>query len=34
VSLDRRVLSDWAAFEKQFGIVKEEPDVEETFPVR
>ena len=34
VSLDRRVLHDWAAFEKQFGILKEEPDVEQTFPLR
>ena len=34
VSLDRRVLHDWAAFEKQFGITKEEPDVDQTFPLR
>ena len=34
VSLDRRVLDGWAAFEKQFGILKEEPDVEQTFPLR
>ena len=34
VSLDRRVLDGWAAFEKQFGITKEEPDVDQTFPLR
>jgi NitT/TauT family transport system substrate-binding protein/putative hydroxymethylpyrimidine transport system substrate-binding protein len=34
VSLDRRVLDGWAAFEKQFGIVKEEPDVDQAFPLR
>jgi len=34
ISLDRPQLEEWAAFEKQFGILKEEPDVERTFPVR
>ena len=34
ISLDRRVLDDWAAFEKQFGILKEEPDVQRTFRLR
>jgi NitT/TauT family transport system substrate-binding protein/putative hydroxymethylpyrimidine transport system substrate-binding protein len=34
VSLDRRVLDGWAAFDAQFGILREEPDVEQTFPLR
>jgi len=34
ISLDRPQLEEWAAFEKQFGILKEEPDVEQVFPVR
>jgi len=34
VSLDRRVLDGWAAFDAQFGILRERPDVEETFPLR
>jgi putative hydroxymethylpyrimidine transport system substrate-binding protein len=34
VSLDRRVLDGWAAFEKQFGILKEEPDVHQAFRLR
>jgi hypothetical protein len=34
VSLDRRVLDDWAAFEQQFGILRERPDVEQTFRLR
>ena len=34
VSLDRRALDGWAAFDKQFGILNEEPDVEQTFRLR
>ncbi len=34
VSLDRRVLDGWAAFDAQFGILREEPDVSRTFPLR
>jgi NitT/TauT family transport system substrate-binding protein/putative hydroxymethylpyrimidine transport system substrate-binding protein len=34
VSLDRDALEGWAAFDKQFGILKEEPDVEQTFRLR
>jgi len=34
VSLDRQVLDGWAAFDAQFGILRERPDVEEMFPLR
>jgi putative hydroxymethylpyrimidine transport system substrate-binding protein len=34
ISLDRPQLEEWAAFEKQFGILKEEPDVQRAFRLR
>ena len=34
VSLDRQQLEEWAAFDKQFGILKEEPDIEQAFRLR
>ena len=34
ISLDLPALAEWAAFEKQFGILKEEPDVERAFRLR
>jgi putative hydroxymethylpyrimidine transport system substrate-binding protein len=34
VSLDSDALEGWAAFDKQFGILKEEPDVEQAFRLR
>jgi putative hydroxymethylpyrimidine transport system substrate-binding protein len=34
VSLDPAALRGWAAFDKQFGILKEEPDVHEAFRLR
>jgi putative hydroxymethylpyrimidine transport system substrate-binding protein len=34
VSLDPEALEGWAAFDKQFGILKEEPDVEQAFRLR
>jgi putative hydroxymethylpyrimidine transport system substrate-binding protein len=34
ISLDPAALRGWAAFDKQFGILKEEPDVHEAFRLR
>ena len=34
ISLDRDALEGWAAFDKQFGILNEEPDVERAFRLR
>jgi putative hydroxymethylpyrimidine transport system substrate-binding protein len=34
ISLDPAALRDWAAFDKQFGILKEEPDVHQAFRLR
>jgi putative hydroxymethylpyrimidine transport system substrate-binding protein len=34
VNLDPEALDGWAAFDKQFGILKEEPDVEQAFRLR
>ena len=34
ISLDRRQLGLWAAFEKQFGILKKEPDIQQAFRLR
>ena len=34
ISLDRDALEGWAAFDKQFGILREEPDVERAFRLR
>ncbi len=34
VSLDREALEGWAAFDKQFGILREEPDVQRAFRLR
>ena len=34
ISLDREALEGWAAFDKQFGILHEEPDVERAFRLR
>jgi putative hydroxymethylpyrimidine transport system substrate-binding protein len=34
ISLDRSALEGWAAFDEQFGILNERPDVEQTFRLR
>jgi putative hydroxymethylpyrimidine transport system substrate-binding protein len=34
ISLDPKALEGWAAFEKQFGILREEPDVQRAFRLR
>jgi putative hydroxymethylpyrimidine transport system substrate-binding protein len=34
ISLDRPQLEEWAAFDKQFGILRREPDIEQAFRLR
>jgi hypothetical protein len=34
VKLDREALEGWAAFDAEFGILREPPDVEQAFRLR